>query len=129
MKRYQPRLEACKKNDGKLLIRLQFVAEERLELVELDRRVHIGEEPIAVAERFQVAAVHYSHPHILEQPGHRQIASIEAPRHRVPAGARVHGAERIISAFGPRHDDIGVLCFRNQASQRRRGYPTMLPPA
>ena len=55
---------ACRMMVGTLVLRLSSV---RLDGLVFERRVHVGEEPIGIAERSQRFSGHDAHPHIVEQ--------------------------------------------------------------
>ena len=51
---------------------------------------------------------------------HLQTPLGEPPRDRGEAAPRVDRAQRMIAAFGPRHDDVGVAGEREQVGGKRR---------
>ena len=75
----------------------------------LGRRVHIGKQPVAVPGHGEPFTGHDPYPHIVEQPGELE-AAVGKPSSRGPeTGRLVDGTQRMISAFGLRYQDLGLL--------------------
>lgn len=81
------------------------MTEKRLEIAELVRRVHISEQPFA-AKHQDVISLDHVHLQILEQFQHLQAPLDETSYDGRVAAASVDRAQRMISAFGARHDSI-----------------------
>jgi hypothetical protein len=81
------------------------VTEKRLEIAELVRRIHIGQQPFAAKPR-DVISLDHVHLQIFEQFQHLQAPLDETSYDGRMAAASVDRAQRMISAFGPRHDSI-----------------------
>jgi hypothetical protein len=81
------------------------VTEKRLEIAELVRRVHISQQPFAAKHR-DVISLDHVHLQIFEQFQHLQAPLDETSYDGRVAAASVDRAQRMISAFGPRHDSI-----------------------
>jgi len=97
------------------------VTEKRLEIAELVRRVHISQQPFAAKQR-DVIALDHVHPQIFEQFQHLQAPLDETSYDGRVAAASVDRAQRMISAFGPRHDSIYRVAQCNQAFEEGRRY-------
>jgi len=89
------------------------VTEKRLEIAELVRRVHISQQPFA-AKQQDVIALDHVHPQIFEQFQHLQAPLDEPSSDGRVAAASVDRAQRMISAFGARHDSIYRVAQRDQ---------------
>lgn len=94
---------APRRNGAKLVLRLRFVTLKRREGCEVGRRVHVGQQPVAIAEPLDVRRRRDVHVKIREQVEHLQPPIGEAPRRRIAHRAAVHRTQRMISAFGLRH--------------------------
>lgn len=81
------------------------MTEKRLETAELVRRVHISQQPFAAKHR-DVISLDHVHLQIFEQFQHLQAPLDETSYDGRVAAASVDRAQRMISAFGPRHDSI-----------------------
>jgi len=81
------------------------VTEKRLEIAELVRRVHISQQPFAAKHR-EIISLDHVYLQILEQFQHLQAPLDESSYDGRVAAASVDRAQRMISAFGPRHDSI-----------------------
>ena len=92
------------------------MTEQRLEVVELVRRIHIGQQAFATIHR-DVRRAYYVHVQVFEEFQHLQSAFRQTPDDRRMAGASVDCTQWMISAFGPRHDGIHGIGEREQAPQ------------
>lgn len=90
------------------------MTEKRLEIAELVRRIHIGQQPFA-AKRRDVSSVDHVHPQVFEQFQHLQAPLDETSDDCRMAAASVDRAQRMISAFGPWHDSIHGVAQRDKA--------------
>lgn len=81
------------------------MTDQRLEIVKLVRRIHIGQHPLAAKHR-DVFPVDHVYLQVFKQVQHLQSALNEASDDRRMAGSSVDRAQGMISAFGPRHDSI-----------------------
>src|SRR5215467_852609 len=84
----------------------------------LDRRVHIGQQPVRVANDGERFTGHDAYPHILEQPCELEAAVGEPASRGFETGGRVDGTQRMISAFGLRYHDVGFLRMAAPVSDR-----------
>ena len=96
------------------------MTEKRLEIAELVRRIHIGQQPFAAKHR-DLCSVDHVHPQVFEQFQHLQAPLDETSYHCRMAAASVDRAQRMISAFGPRHDSIHRVTQRDQAFEEAGG--------
>ena len=90
------------------------MTEKRLEIAELVRRIHVGQQSFA-AKRRHVCPVDYVHPQVVEQFQHLQAPLDETSYDCRMAAASVDRTQWMISAFGPRHDSIHRVAQRDQA--------------
>ena len=116
------------------------MTEKRLEPVARGRRVHAGDEPCGGFDPFGFSGLDLSQPDVLRRVGHSQPAGFDADRgtlisatleitfetplpitlplafRRPLAPSRLDCTSRMISAFGPRHDDNRVPGPAEQAA-------------
>jgi hypothetical protein len=97
------------------------VTEKRLEIAELVRRIHISQQPFA-AEHRDVISVDHVHPQVFEQFQHLQAPLDETSYDDRMAAASVDRAQRMISAFGPRHDSIYRVAQSDKALEEAGRY-------
>jgi len=102
------------------------VTDQRLDVVELVRRIHIGQQAIAAVHGDVLRADHV-HVQVFKEIQHLQSALGQASDDCGMAGASIDCAQWMISAFGPRHDSIHGTTERQQAGQeigRHKGHVT-----
>lgn len=92
------------------------MTEPRLDVLELVRRIHIGQQAFATIH-CDVLGSHHAHVQVFEELQHFQSAFRQPPDDRRVAGSSVDRAQWMISAFGPRHDNINGIAARKQAGQ------------
>ena len=79
---------------------------KRREGCEVGRRVHVGQQPVAIAESIDLHGRHDVDAHGREQVEHLQLAFGETMRYRVAYRPPIHRTQRMISAFGFRHHNV-----------------------
>jgi len=97
------------------------VTEKRLEIAELVRRVHISQQPFAAKHR-EIISLDHVYLQILEQFQHLQAPLGESSYDDRVAAASVDRAQRMISAFGPRHDSIYRVAQSDKAFEEGGRY-------
>jgi hypothetical protein len=98
------------------------VTQKRLEIVELGGRIHIGQQPFAVAKPIDGLSLDHVHPYILKEFQHLEPAFCHSPDDGHLAGAGVDRAQRMISAFGARDDGVCVPGLGEEMDEKRRGH-------
>ena len=93
------------------------MTDQRLEIMKLVRRIHIGQHPLAAKHR-DVFLVDHVYLQVFKQVQHLQSALNETSDDCRMAGSPVDCAQRMISAFGPRHDSIHRIAQRQKALEK-----------
>jgi hypothetical protein len=89
------------------------VTQKRLEIAELVRRIHIGQQPFAAKQR-DLFPVDHVHSQVFTQFHHLQAALHQSAADGRMAGASIDCTQRMISAFGPRDDSIHRIAQRHK---------------
>ena len=95
------------------------MTQKRLEIVQLSRRVHIGQHTSSAKHR-DVFSIDHVHPQVLKEISHLQAMLGQMPQDRRMAGSAVDRAQGMISAFGARHDSIYQSGQLEQPAQKVR---------
>ncbi len=98
---------------------ITFVTLKRLEVCVVGRRVHVGEQPWRSPNR-SISSASTTRTRTSSSSSIIRSAGRETARQRLQARARVDGAQRMIAAFGPRHDGIGVASQASRCQRTRR---------
>ena len=93
------------------------MTQKRLEIAKLVGRIHIGQQPRAAVACDNVRLDHV-YRQIFEQFHHLQAPLLQVSLHGAMAGAPVDGTQRMISAFGPRHDSIHRIIETDERRQK-----------
>ena len=111
----------ARQSTGKLVIRLQFVTLKRLETRDTRPACSRWRAAVGIAERSNLFRVTTRTRSPSKQPGHLQAPVAPAACATGSRHARVYdGAQRMIAAFGPRHDDVGVVRRASRCVEKRR---------
>jgi len=122
---------------GNFVIRLQFVIVKRLEAFVLGRRVHVGKQLMRIAEPADIVGCDDTQSNLREKVRHLQAPGRQPALDRLNRGPCVRGTQRMIPAFGLRHDRDKRIRFaalarlalpatlagkRRQICEKRRGH-------